>query len=172
MFTEQQRNAYQSIQAPPELREKILGKKKTKRHVPVYLGTALAACLILAIGIGFFLPNGEPGIICNGQRLESTIVYYDLAPVSEMRSVSVLSIPVDLELSGKSEISVTQGCLIREDENVGTKLTASSDLSLIWQLPKSEEISDCEMTITQEKDVTAITLNYEESKIEITKKGD
>lgn len=172
MFTEQQRNAYRSIQAPPELREKILGKKKAKRHFPAYLGSALAACLVIAVGIGLFLPGGEPGILCNGQRLENSIVYYDVAPASEMRSASVLSVPVDLELSEESEISVNAGCLIRAGENVGSHLSAASDISLTWQLSKTKEIFPCEMTITSEEDVTTITLNYEETKIIITKKGD
>lgn len=172
MFTEQQRNAYQSIQAPPELREKILGKKKTKRHIPAYIGTALAACLVLAIGVGSFLSGGNPEIKCYGQKLDSSIVYYDVSPASEMRSASVLSVPVELELSGESEIFVDQGCLIREGETVGNQVSADSDLTLTWQVSKNKENFPCEMTIIHEEDVTTISLNYEDTKITITKKGD
>lgn len=172
MFTEQQRSTYQSIHAPQELQEKILGKKKAKRHIPAYIGSALAACLVLAIGIGLFLPAKEPGVTCNGQKLESSIVYYDVAAAYEMRGASELSVPVDLELSEESQISVTRGSLIRDGKDVGNHLLAASDVSLIWQLPKEDEIFSCEMTITSEEDKTILTLNYEESKIIITKKGD
>ena len=172
MFTEQQRSVYQSIQAPPELREKILGKKKTNRKIPAYIVTAVAACLVLAMGIGMFLPGGDIGVICNGQKLENSIVYYDLATAYETRGATQISVPVELELSEKSEISVTKGSLIREGEDVGEHLTAASKVSLMWQLPRGEENFCCEMTVTGEEEVTTITLNYENSKITITKKGD
>ena len=172
MFKEQERVAYQSIQAPKELREKIMAQKKPRRHFPIYLTTALAACLVLVIGIGFFFPGGEPGIKINGQQLESSVVYYDLVPASDMRTAPILSVPVDLELSGESEISVSYGSLVREGEEPVSKLTAGSDLSLTWQIQRAEEIPTCEMTITNGKDVTTLTLEYEETKITITKKGD
>lgn len=172
MFKEQERMAYQSIRAPKELREKVMEQKKPRRRVPMYLTTALAACLVLAIGIGFFFPSGEPGIMINGQQLQSSVQYYDLTPASDMRSTSILSVPVDLELSGESEISVSHGSLVREGEEPVSKLTVGSDLSLTWEIQRTEEIPTCEMTITQGKDVTTLTLEYEKSKITITKKGD
>lgn len=170
MFQEQERMAYQSIHAPEALRQKVMAKKPV-RHLPMYLTTALAACLALVIGLGFLFRGGEPGISVNGQTLKDSIVYYDLS-VADLRSAPVLTVPVDLELSGESEISVSHGSLIREGESPVSRLTASDDLSLSWQISKTEEIPICEMTITQGKDVTTITLEYNQSEITITKKGE
>ena len=161
MFQEQERMAYQSIHAPEALRQKVMAKKPV-RHLPMYLTTALAACLALVIGLGFLFRGGEPGISVNGQTLKDSIVYYDLS-VADLRSAPVLTVPVDLELSGESEISVSHGSLIREGE---------SPVSRSWQICKAEEIPICEMTITQGKDVTTITLEYNQSEITITKKGE
>lgn len=172
MFQEQERNAYQSIRVPQELREKVMAKKKPKRQLPVYLTTAIAACLVLAIGMGFFFRGGEPNIRINGQTLESSVVYYDLSPASEMRSAPILSVPVELELSGESEISVSHGTLVREGQTPVSTLKASSAVSLIWQIQLGQEMTTCEMTITHEKGVTTMTLEYVDSKITVTKKGD
>lgn len=170
MFKEPERQAYQSIRAPQELREKIM-KKPTKR-LPMYLSTALAACLVLAIGIGFFFQGSEPGIKINGQPLESSLVYYDLSPVSDLRSTPVLTVPVELELSGESRISVSHGRLVKEGQAPVTTMTEDGSLSLVWEIQRTEEIPPCEMTITHGKDVTTLTLEYENSEIILTKKGE
>lgn len=173
MFREQERMVYQSIRAPEELREKIMAKKKPVKRLPMYLTTALAACLVLAIGIGIFFPGGNaPGIAINGQQLKDTIVYYDVASASDMRSTPALTVPVDLELSEESEISVSCGNLVREGENPVNQLTASEDVSLIWKVPKTEQPVTCEMTITTGSTVTTLTLQYNQTEITITKKGD
>lgn len=173
MFREQERMAYQSIRAPRELREKIMAKKKPAKRLPVYLTTALAACLVLAIGLSFFLPGGNaPGITINGQQLKDTIVYYDVSPASDMRNIPVLTVPVDLEISDESDICVSCGTLVREGEDPVTMLTVSENISLVWQLPKTEQMPICEMTITAGSTVTTLTLQYNQSEITITKKGD
>lgn len=174
MFQEQQRMTYQSIRAPEELREKIMAKKKpAQKRLPMYLTTALAACLVLAIGIGIFFPGGNaPQIAINGQQLKDTIVYYDVVTASDMRSAPVLAVPVDLELSEESQISVSCGNLVWEGETPVDQLTASEDVSLIWQLPKDEQPVTCEMTIKTGSTVTTLTLQYDQSEIKITKKGE
>lgn len=172
MFTEPQRMAYQSIRAPQELKEKIMAKKKPSGRLPMYLSTALAACLVLAIGIGFFFQGGEPGIKINGQQLDTSLVYYDLSPASEARSTPVLTVPVELELSGESVLSVSHGSLVQEGKSPVTQLTAEGSLSLIWEIRRTEEMPPCELTITNGNDVTTMTLTYENSQISITKKGE
>ena len=171
MFREQERMAYQSIRAPEELREKIMAKKKPTKGLPMYLTTALAACLVLAIGIGLFFPGGNaPGITVNGQPLKDTVVYYDVAAAADMRSTSFLTVPVELELSEESEISVSQGTLTAEDGSPAPQRWASGTVSLLWQLPREQ--ATCKMTITDGRNVTTLTLQYNQSEITITKKGD
>ena len=172
MFQEQELNAYRSIQAPSELYEKIMSARKPKRHWGRYVTGVAAACLVLAMGAGFFFRGGEPGIMIQGQSLENSIVYYDLSPASEMRSSPTITVPLELELPRKSRICVTHGQLTGEGIESGKEWTASGSVSLLWEIPRGTELPVCELSIDDGKEITTLTLTYEETKIRITKKGE
>ena len=170
MFKEQELNTYRSITAPQELYSKVMAAKKPKVRWPRYVAGLVAACLVLMMGIGFFFRGGEPGIMINGQTLENSMVYYDLAPASEQRSSGWLTIPVELELSGRSRITVTQGQLTLGEKEPSQQVAASGSVTLLWEIPRGAAM--CEMHIDGGKTVTTLTLENEEEQIIITKKGE
>lgn len=170
MFKEQELNTYRSITAPQELYDKIMAAKKPKIHWPRYAAGLVAACLVLALGVGFFFQGGEPNIMIHGQSLESSVIYHDVAPAAEMRTSDVLTVPVELELPRKSRITVTQGQLILGEEEPSQKVTASGSVTFLWEIPRG--VSMCELHIDDGKAVTTLTLEYEDSQITITKKGE
>lgn len=172
VFNEQEVQAYQSIRAPEALRSKVLAKKKPVRQWNKVLPGLAAACLVLVVAGSFLFRGGEPGILVNGETLKSSIVYHDLAPAAEMRSTPDLTVPMKLELSGTAVLRVTHGLLAMENRSPAAELVASGDVELLWQIPREGEIPLCELTIDDGKDVTAITLEYKETQIIITKKGE
>lgn len=170
MFEEQELNIYRSIKAPQELHDKIMAAQKPKVHWSRYAASLVAACLVLVMGVGVFFRGGEPGIMINGEALESSVVYHDLAPTAEMRSSDVLTVPVEMELSGKSRITVTQGQLILGDNEPSQQVTASGNVTILWEVPRGSTM--CELCIASGKKLTTLTLENENSKITITKKGE
>lgn len=172
MFKEQELNTYRSICAPEELYDKVMAAKKPQRHWQKYATGLVAACLVLALGAGFFFRGGSPDITVNGQPLESTVVYYDLSPATDMRSSPVVTVPVELKLPRNAKITVTEGQLSLDGDPGVKSLSASASVTLLWEIPREEETLNCEMHIDDGKAVTTLTLTYEETQITITKKGE
>ena len=170
MFNEQELNTYRSITAPQELHDKIMAAQKPKVHWSRYAASLVAACLVLVLGIGFFFQGSEPGIKISGQTLESSIAYHDVAPAAEMRTSDTFAVPVELELSGKTDISVTHGLLTLGDTDPTNALSASGSITLLWTIPRGTDM--CEMHIDSGKELTTLTLEYDETQITITKKGE
>ena len=172
MFKEQELNTYRSIRAPEELYGKIMAAKTPQRHWQKYTAGLVAACLVLALGAGFFFRGGSPDIVVNGQPLESSVVYYDLSVATEMRNTPVVTVPVELELPRSAEITVTEGELTLNGQSSGKTLRVSDSVTLLWEIPRDEATLNCQMFIDDGKDVTTLALTYEETKITITKKGE
>ena len=170
MFKEQELNTYRSITAPQELYEKVMAAQRPKRRWSHYAAGLVAACLVLTLGAGFFFRGGEPDILIHGQPLESSVAFYDLSPAAEMRSSGALTVPVELELSRTSQITVTQGQLTLGEGEPAQELTASGSVALLWEVPRDCE--QCELLIDDGKKLTTLTLKYEETQITITKKGE
>lgn len=172
MFKEQELNTYRSICAPEELYAKVMAAQKPQRHWQRYATGLAAACLVLALGAGFFFRGGSPDITVNGQPLESTVVYYELSAATEMRTSPVITVPVELELPRNAKVTVTEGQLSVNGLGGGKTLMASASMTLLWEIPREGETLSCEMHIDDGKAVTTLSLTYEESKITITKKGE
>lgn len=172
MFNEQERTAYQSIRAPQELYDKVMTAKKPAKRWGKYVPGLAAACLVLVMTAGLFFRGSDPVIVIQGQQLESSIEYFDLAPASEMRSSPMLTVPVELELSKRTQVCVTQGQLTDGEGQTAGELTVSGSVTLLWEIPRGADMAQCEMRIGTGKNATVLTLEYEESKITLTKKGD
>ena len=170
MFKEQELNTYRSITAPQELHDKIMAAQKPKTRWSRYAAGLVAACLVLALGAGFFLQGSEPDITINGQPLESSVIYHDLAPAAVQRTSDALTVPVELKLSGKSRITVTQGQLTLGEGEPSQEVTASGSVTLLWEIPRGASM--CQMYINGRNAVTTLTLENEDSQIVITKKGE
>lgn len=172
MFSEKERATYQSIRAPQELYEKVVCGKKPARRWTSYVPTLAAACLVLVLGMGFFFGGGDPGIAIGGQSLVGSVEYYDAAPAAELRSVPNLTVPVELELSKPTRVSVTAGQLTCDGKEPGSVQWVSGSVTLLWEIPRDTEPGQCEMHIGIGKNASVLTLEQEETKIILTKKGD
>lgn len=169
MFSNDQKEAYRNIQAPEELYQKVVESKQPRRLKLVPLLSGLAACLALVVVLGLFLRPGGPEIVLNGQKLEDIIVFYDISP-TDVRSSPLFSVPVELELPRKAEITVSHGSMTVDGGAPVTSLTASSSVTVWWQIERSEVMPVCEMVIRDSKGTTLITLNYNNAEITATKK--
>ena len=172
MFKEKELNTYRSICAPEELYDKIMAAKKPQWQWQKYATGLVAACLVLALGAGFFFRDTSLDITVNGQPLESSVVYYDLSAASDMRATPMVIVPVELKLPRNAKITVTEGQLSLDGEGSGKTLSASASVTLLWEIPRGEETLNCQMHIDDGKAVTTLTLTYEETQITITKKGE
>lgn len=170
MFKEQELNTYRSITAPSELYDKVMSAKKPRKYWPRYAAGLVAACLVLALGVGAFFQGGEPDIMINGQILESSMVYHDPSPVAGLRTSELLTVPVELDLSGKARVSVTHGQLTVGEKEPTDKLTVSGTVTLQWTIPRDASV--CELHIDNGKQLTTLTLENKETQILITKKGE
>lgn len=166
MFNKSQLEAYNSIKAPDELYEKILTSKpkKTKIYlIPVV--SSLAACLVLIFGISAFLSQGyNPNVTFNGQSLTDSVVFYDISPARafDMRSSSVLSLPVELKLEEKTEVSVNEGVIVFDDERTSSA-SLEGEISLIWEIQRTGDFPQCVMTLESSEGKAEITLTQNEA---------
>ncbi len=168
MFSDKEIQAYKKISAPPELYGKIKSSVTTKsRFIPsVVIKTvgAVAACFIIAVAIMMFGANPEPDIICNGQELQSSMLFYDISPASDKRESSVLSVPFEIELREDTEIVLSCGRLVTSEGESVDGILKKGKLEIWWEIPESDKKIDCEMVLKGEKTTTVITLTYDNAK--------
>ena len=156
MFSKEQISAYQNVSAPSELRNKVLDacliEKQKRSHGPLGSLAVLAACLILCIGLSLHHEAAEPEIFCNGQELSDSVLFYDISPASDMRTSPVFSIPFEFSLEQETEISVSRGSLVLSDGSYVQRVTMEGDQTLWWEIPREDEMPECEMLLTEKED--------------------
>lgn len=166
MFTDKQINAYNNIKVPDELCKKVL-KSQNDSKKWLYTITVIAACFIFMITVTL-VNSQHNNIVVNGQKLKSSIEFYDTAPVFERTVSSVVSVPVEIKVSRDTKISVDKG-VISIDGNPFTEIDISDSATIWWEFEPTEDSNVFEMLITNKKGVQKITLEYENSKITVTK---
>lgn len=173
MFNKQQKDAYQSLKAPVELKEKVLAIEPKRRATVlpfVKYASAIAACLALLIGAYMFTKTSPLGIVVNGHELENSIEFYDVSPASDMRATSMLSVPVEIDIEEKTSISVSYGDMIVDDKEPQTELKVSENVFIWWNVERIENMPKCEMTIQSKEETTLITLEFDNVEKTITTK--
>ena len=170
MFNQEQKEAYRSIRASAELYDRVLEKTAQKKRWVMPAVSALAACLVLVVALGFFWRSEGPHVVLNGQTLEKNIVFYDISPAADTRSAPDFCVPVELELTRRSEITVSHGCMTLEGGESAQMLTAEDSVTVWWKIERSEVMPVCEMEIRDSKGTTLITLHYNNAEITATKR--
>lgn len=136
MFNKSQLEAYSSIKAPHELYEKVTKEKSNKSKIYLIpLVSSLAACLILIFGVAVFNgSNYSPEVYIAGSELtrENTVIA-DASTSVYARSASV-HIPVELNLSKKTEISVSDGLMVLQNGETADKVTLKGSVAFVWEL--------------------------------------
>ena len=170
MFNQREIESYKNIKAPSELYQKVvLAKKKNNLWILPTLST-VAACFVMVIALSFFFKGEGPDIILNGQSLESSIVYYDVAPASQMRSAAVLHVPMKVDVSCDTEISVSAGQITVNNSNPCKTVTVTDSSNLQWEIPHDELNNECVIKMQDKNGTTIVTLKYNNTKITVTKR--
>lgn len=182
MFDEKEIKAYREISAPANLRERVLSSPAdiplARRNFSGMLRmvSSAAACLVLVIVLSVFAVGnfGDVSVSISGENLlpeSSAPVYpeHGVAPLSAQpkgKSITPsVSFPIALSLSGKTEISVSDGELKSEDGAVsfGTVLTADDDILIHWFINPDDTENAFVMTLRGALKSETLTLSYNES---------
>lgn len=165
MFSKNELDAYKNITAPNELFQKIENGVSYKKRVSIASArrfvSALAACFIIVVGVGFYQKNRTPDIILNGQPLESSVMFYDISPASDIRTSPVFSVPIKINFKEIVHISVSHGSIVVEEHVAGDRISLSSPTMVWWNIERSEVMPKCEMKIHCNNNVTLITLEFD-----------
>lgn len=166
MFNKSQIEAYNNIKAPDELFEKVVNSKPKKNKIYLIpLVSSLAACLILIFGVAVFANSFNPQVTFNGQSLKDSVVFYDISPIStmDMRSSPVLSMPLEIELSEETQVSVSEGVMILENGERVTGTDLDGTVNLIWEVERTGDFPESKMTLESRKGTKQITLTQNET---------
>ncbi len=167
MFSDKEIQAYKKISAPPELYKKIKGSVSAKnRLIPsVVIKTvgAVAACFLIAVAVLIFGAKTSPDIVCNGQELQSSVLFYDISPATDKRESTVLSVPFELELREDTELILSYGRAVTSEGETVEGILKEGKLEIWWEIPKGDKHVNCEMVLKGEKTTTVITLTYDKA---------
>jgi len=180
MFSEKEIEAYKSKRAPKKLefmvKDSLREERKPKRWMKVFIASAsaVAACLVCVLIISALMGNPQADITMNGQRLEGSLLFYDISPAIDMRSSPNFSIPMEIDPKGEAEITVSYGAIVLSDGTSEKKLELSEKTGLCWEIERDKSLPDCILTIDTGDSITKITLtyDYENNAIKATKTVD
>ncbi len=167
MFTDKEINAYRDIKAPSDLCKKIKNAQKKSKRL-LYSITVVAACFVFMI-TGVFINSQSNNIVVNGQKLKSSVEFYDTTSSLGRTVSSVISVPVEIKVSRSTNISVEEGLISIDGGNSTKEIDISDDTMFWWEVEPSGENQVFEMLITDKKGVQKITLEYKNAKITVTK---
>ena len=166
MFSQNQLDAYKNIKAPAELYAKIKDAKPRKK--PLYLipiAASLAACLVILFCSVFAQSKAYmPGVLVNGQKLESSVMFYDVSPadIMESRTTPKLQVPIQLNIQEKTEITVTEG-LVKFENVQNETITIDKSSTVYWEIEQTSPFPQCKMTLSSASATTVITLTQNET---------
>ena len=166
MFSEKQIAAYRAVKAPEEVRRAVMAHAvRTKKRSGTFLSRAgaLAAafCLVAALVFAFSPKSGGASLMLGGVAVEENAVFYDASFASEMRSTPSFSLSVDVKTEGETEVSVSRGLLVNAEGEGREEVRSAEDLSLIWVLPKEEEVFSCSLSLQDAAGATLFMLSYD-----------
>jgi len=171
------KSAYKSINAPKELREKIVAldngtKKQTNNKIYLQIAT-LAACFVLVIAVFAFMPlNRNTKILIDGQTISGTPIILNGANTAQLvnvRTQQTVTVPISIDVKNTTDISASSGTLVITDIKTGniimtdTKYTTDEKVSILWQNDMPDNDSVYNMTVKTKKECFTITLKYQKS---------
>lgn len=183
MFDKKVVDAYQNIKAPDELKEKILSSctdaKAPERRSwmkNMRLLSSLAACLFLAVVFSVFAMHGsgETSVSVRGRALASEPVELSELNISpalysaEPRAFYEAKVPVEVKVTGKTRISVSDGVMQVCDADTeevlytGCEFTTEEDILIQWIVNSGMETERFEMQIESRKTNFVLVLSYDE----------
>lgn len=178
MFDKKEIEAYKSITAPDELRERVFStavkdNSEAKRIIQHRIGAA-AAGLIILVGLPVYMlrSSAKPEILLFGDPLTAdgiAIIEESAVPAeASARSTPTFSVRLELELKCKTEISVTEGIMTVTDPETcellytGTEFTAESDMFTVnWSTDVPDDSTTYYMTLKDGINNSEVILSYD-----------
>lgn len=181
MFDKKEIEAYKSITAPDELRERVFSTAannifESKRTIQRKIGAvaAAAAGLIILVGLPVYMlrSSAKPEILLFGDPLTADgIAIIEESAVSaeaSARSTPTFSVRLELELKCKTEISVTDGTMTVTDPETcellytGTEFTAESDVFTVnWSTDVPDDSTTYYMTLKDGINNSEVIMSYD-----------
>lgn len=182
MFDKKTIDAYRSISAPDELKQKVLASctsdipRQRSFMGNIRIFATLAACFVLVIMLSVFAVGdfGDLSVSVRGMTLSSEpvnlITQRSAIVAYGMDSYAKTSVPVEVAVNSNTELTVTGGMMrackmdTEEEYDSGTKLLIDSDTLIYWDVESSAAESHFEMTVTGQKKSYRIILDYDQYK--------
>ena len=189
MFDKKVVDAYQNIKAPDELKEKVLSsctasKARERKSLMknMKLLSSLAACLILAVAFSVFAMRSSGGVSVSvrGRALASEPVELSELNISpalysaEPRAFYEADVPVEVRVTGKTRISVSDGTMQISDADTGevlftgSEFTTEKDVLIHWIVNNVAQTEQFEMLIESHKEDFVLILSYDENTVRWT----
>lgn len=166
MFTDREVDSYRNLKAPDSLRQKITGSHKSYKKTIGFI-TAVAACFVLIIsGIAI---NNQGNIVVNGQKLNDSVEFYCVASAMEKSVSSTVIVPIQFNVRDDTKILVLDGKISIDGSDSSKEMTITSPKEILWEVEPQEAQCEFEMFITDKKGVQKVTLQYDNTKVTVTK---
>lgn len=177
MFSEKEIQEYKSKRAPKELEFIVKAKLREEQKPKVWIKTmvasagAVAACFLCVLAVSLFMGNRQADITLNGQNLESSLLFYDISPATDMRSSPNFSIPLEIDPKGEADISVSYGVVVLSDGTSAESFEICGKTVLCWEIERDKSLPECILAVDTGDSITKITLtyDYENNAIKATK---
>ena len=142
MFHKEDFEAYKSIKAPKELREKVLMASEDNAKMFPYRQLYLAmASFAVIVGLSATWNWNHSFISIKGNEQM-------ISMVSETRGVPETSISVEITSSNKRKLTVSDGSLLLKNQSDGQKsLWVEPETELLWQL-NAQTDQEYELSVT------------------------
>ena len=133
MFSKKDVEAYKSITAPEELKQKVFVAAKNERTIPYRQLQLAAACLAVIVSLTLAW-NWNHSVI-SVQGSEQMVSF-----ATEARETVKTSISIDISSSHKRKVTVSEGSLLYADANgeevqiTDKTVKVISEAQLLWQL--------------------------------------
>lgn len=168
MFSDKQKEAYSTVKAPDELRERILASaEKSEKDNTVLFKTQLsrivaaAACVVLVAVAAFYAFNSNGiEISVNGVAVsENETVTLTDAPSPLARSAPQAEINLKLDITSGALITVDSGCfdVVGKETNL-TEYSAEESIEIVW---RSDGMQKSEMTVDYGRKTCVLVLEYD-----------
>ncbi len=113
--------------------------------------------------------GNNSNIVINGQPLKDSVVFYDTTSYLGRTVSSLISVPVEIKATGKTTVSVSHGFVSVDGATTEKEVVITSSQIVWWEIDHQQDGNLFEMSISDQKGVTKVTLKYEDSKITATK---
>lgn len=178
MFQEKEIEAYQSIKAPIELKNRIrlsVEQEKRKASKQGWSYVAAAACVALVLLSGSFMGMGDGIVSVNDTRITRSSYQLENSNASELsiakegRSDSAkIQVPLEVEVSGKTYLEVSEGTLttLVETDEFSEEVTQMYilDSTVVYWTVEGDALKQPKLVVkTEDKEyIYVITYNEKE----------